>query len=255
MRYGKTVSVFLTSLCVAACTQQPNSTAPATFEARSLVTSPNSVVMPYYPVTTNDLPIRNSIDYNSAQDSQKSDKTADSKSTNTVSNSKKTIVVIGDSLTAPSAERMRKFSNERCEFIIDADYGRSTAEALDVLSLLKPKYEKTDSEDLVFVIALGSNDGSQEETYKERFTSVVKATPDGSRVYWLTTFRSAPLYSQFKAVAAVAKESRRVYILDWALQMQNNPSIIKSDGTHLTEGGYRFRSDFVKLHTCDNPAP
>jgi lysophospholipase L1-like esterase len=148
---------------------------------------------------------------------------------------------------------MRKFSDDRCEFIIDSDYGRTTSEAVEVLSKMSAALSSKNPSDTHYVIALGTNDGSQESSYREKFASVLRSIPEKSRVYWVTTFRSAPLYSQFRAVSSLAASSGRVYVLDWASQLLANPSILKSDGVHLTEGGYRFRSDFVKTHTCDSP--
>lgn len=208
--------------------------------------APNSTIIPYIPVREEVLPVRNEHRYLQA---------SPTKTTSPVVSPRRklTIVVIGDSLTAPSSSRMRKFSDDRCEFIVDSDYGRTTSEAVDVLSEMSESLSGKSPSDTHYVIALGTNDGSQESSYRDKFDSVLKSIPVKSRVYWITTFRSAPLYSQFRAVSSVATESGRVYILDWASQLLANPSILKSDGVHLTDGGYRFRSDFVKMHTCDSP--
>ena len=233
---------------IVSCASQSVETS-VVFETRTPDTPPSSIVLPYVPVTADRLPLRNNWSPDNKETT--TDSESDSKDEKS-SVDRKTIVVIGDSLTEPSAKRIRDFSDERCEFIVDAKSGRTTSEAITILESLKPKYASKDPKSVVFVVALGTNDGSQESQYREKFSSVLKAINPDSRVYWMTTHRSVPLYSQFRAVSSLAKESKQVYILDWAAQLQANPSIAKNDGTHLTDGGYRFRADFLKLHTCDS---
>ena len=236
------------ALPLVSCASQKVETS-VVFETRTPATTPSSIILPYVPVTADKLPLRNSWSPDNKETTPADNAESGGGESSTV---RKTIVVIGDSLTEPSVTRLRGFSDKRCEFIVDAKSGRTTSEAVSVLESLKTKYTSKDPKNVVFVIALGTNDSSQESQYKEKLSSVIKTINEDSRVYWMTTYRSVPLYSQFRAVLSLATESGRIYILDWAAQLQANPSIAKSDGTHLTEGGYRFRSDFLKLHTCDN---
>lgn len=166
------------------------------------------------------------------------------------------VAVIGDSLTAQSAEAQLDAldASGYNALLVDGGLGRSIFDAgtsresgIDAITRTAARFSGSAAPD-AWVIALGTNDAGNAAfdrlgSYASRIRTVLAAIPGDAPVVWIgpAVQTSSIIRGREDEVAAfgralhdVATDTPRLHILDWG-GYAALPGILGSDGVHLTE--------------------
>lgn len=148
--------------------------------------------------------------------------------------SEETVLVIGDSLTARSRDKIRKLDPT---WIIDGVRGRHVRRLDDVLAEHLTQAAPPD----VLVIALGTNEshGWTEDDY----VRVTQMVPDTTGIVFVTTFRDPTLWGAARAdiqgvysawMRHIARTRPLTTSVNWRRRVTHRPNLLV-DGTHATD--------------------
>lgn len=148
--------------------------------------------------------------------------------------SEETVLVIGDSLTARSRDKLRKLDPT---WTIDAVRGRHVRKLDDVLAAHLAEAAPPD----VLVIALGTNEshGWTEDDY----VRVTQMVPETTLIVFVSTYRDSTLWGEARAdiqgvysawMRHIARTRPLTTSVNWRRRVTHRPNLLV-DGTHPTD--------------------
>ncbi|WP_421119417.1 GDSL-type esterase/lipase family protein [Aquihabitans daechungensis] len=155
-----------------------------------------------------------------------------------------TVVVIGDSLTV-GAEMM---GLDEGTWMVDAEEGRTTAEAIDVAEELDaPDFERV-------VVAVGTNDYEDSEAaYAAQIDEMMRALGPDVPVTWINVDAGTPAMASAgpgvnAALAAAPQRHDNLTVADWSAYIggrSDRAELRADDGVHYTPAGYEIRAEWM----------
>lgn len=151
------------------------------------------------------------------------------------------VYVQGDSLTVGAGPIIKQHLGHSVHnVIVDAQVGRFTATGMNRLA-----HSANAKRALVWVVALGTNDGPDPSALKRHVTRSLKLAGPQRDVIWLTVERPGNYAGVNRMLRKLDAVDEQLHVVDWAREVHQNPGLIGGDGVHGTARGYQVRGAMI----------